>query len=450
MMEEQVDPPSFSPNVGVLISSHIQYMNNFQELSLSAVLQMNLVQNKLTQPTPVQAQSIPAQLEGKDVVVTAQTGTGKTLAFVLPLLEQLIQQRTPGVNALILSPTRELASQIDQTFRMLARGTDIRSAVVTGGANEQRQLLALRQGAQVVIATPGRLQDFLKRKLVKLAPTRFLVLDEADRMLDMGFLPTIKEILAMLPTERQTMFFSATMEPSVAQLIRSYLKDPVRVEVGSTTKTADHVDLHLYEIDQDRKLALLQKMLKDEEGSFLVFARTKHGADRLAQKLINGGANATRIHGNRTQAQRNQALRGFQEGDYRVLVATDVAARGIHVDGIAHVVNFDLPQAPEDFIHRVGRTGRAGIRGTATTFCTRGERGEVGRIEKLLAMKLTRKTAPADLQREVKSFTQPAPQQHYGKPAHHEAAPVAKRVPFWQKPASASRFNKRKTSSKAR
>jgi ATP-dependent RNA helicase RhlE len=435
-------------------------MNNFQELPLSTLLQTNLAQNKLVLPTPVQAQSIPAQLEGRDVVVTAQTGTGKTLAFVLPLLEKLIQHRTPGVNALILSPTRELASQIDETFRRLARGTEIRSAVVTGGANEQRQLLQIRQGAQVVIATPGRLSDYLKRKLVKLAPARFLVLDEADRMLDMGFLPTIKEILSAMPVERQTMFFSATMEPSAAQLIRTYLKDPIRVEIGSTTKTADHVDLHMYEIDQDRKLALLQKMLKDEEGSFLVFARTKHGADRLAQKLINNGANATRIHGNRTQSQRNQALRGFQEGDYRVLVATDVAARGIHVDGIAHVVNYDLPQAPEDFIHRVGRTGRAGVRGTATTFATKGERGDIGRIEKLLGMKLTRRTATADLQREVRSESHSAPQNFnrapqgkpaHGKPAHHaDAAGPAKRVPFWQKPAAAARFNKRKTSSKSR
>jgi ATP-dependent RNA helicase RhlE len=426
-------------------------MNTFTELTLSPVLQTNLFQNKLTTPTPVQAQSIPPQLEGRDVVVTAQTGTGKTLAFVLPLLEKLIQHKTPGVNALILSPTRELAAQIDETFRRLARTTDIRSAVVTGGANEQRQLLQIRQGAQVVIATPGRLADYLKRKLVKLAPARFLILDEADRMLDMGFLPTIKEILAVMPVERQTMFFSATMEPSAAQLVKNYLNHPVRVEVGSTTKTADHVDLHLYEIDQDRKLSLLQKMLKDEEGSFLVFARTKHGADRLAQKLINNGANATRIHGNRTQSQRNQALRGFQDGNYRVLVATDVAARGIHVDGIAHVVNYDLPQAPEDFIHRVGRTGRAGVRGTATTFSTKGERGDIGRIEKLLGMKLTRRIAAGELARETRSEQHATPPPAHGKPSHHkghgEAAPAAgKRVPFWQKPAAAARFKRKRSS----
>ncbi len=378
--------------------------NTFSELPLSPVLQTNLLQNKLTQPTPVQAQSIAPQLDGRDVVVTAQTGTGKTLAFVLPLLEQLLRApQAVGIQALILSPTRELAMQIDETFQRVGKGTGIRSAVVTGGSNEQKQLHAIRQGARVVIATPGRLADFLQRKLVKLGTTRFLVLDEADRMLDMGFLPTIKQILALLPAERQTAFFSATMESSVAQLIRSYLKDPVRVEIGSSTKPAEHVDLHLYEVEQDRKLSLLEKMLADETGSFLVFARTKHGADRLAQKLVRSGANAARIHGNRTQAQRNQALRGFQDGDYRVLVATDVAARGIHVDGIAHVVNFDLPQAPEDFIHRVGRTGRAGIRGTATTFGTKGERSEIGRIERLLGMKLTRRIVPNGIEREARA-----------------------------------------------
>jgi ATP-dependent RNA helicase RhlE len=384
-------------------------MNNFSEFNLSPTLQTNLKFNNLTTPTPVQSKSIVPTLEGRDVVVTAQTGTGKTLAFLLPILEQMIQERTPGVNALILSPTRELAIQIDQTFQKMSKGTGILSAVVTGGANEQRQLRSIKQlGAQVIIATPGRLQDFLQRKLVRLNTTRFLVLDEADRMLDMGFLPTMKQIFAVLPEERQTMFFSATMEPAAAQLVKSYLKNPVRVEIGSTTRPAEHVDLHFYEVDQDRKLGLLEKMLAEETGSFLVFAKTKHGTDRLAQKLIRAGASATRIHGNRTQAQRNQALKGFQDGDYRVLVATDVAARGIHVDGIAHVVNFDLPQVAEDFVHRVGRTGRAGQRGTATTFGTKGERGEIARIERLMGVKLQRRTVTADVPREAKGSSAPA------------------------------------------
>jgi ATP-dependent RNA helicase RhlE len=384
-------------------------MNNFSELPLSLVLQGNLAQQGLTRPTPVQAQAIPPQLAGRDVVVTAQTGTGKTLAFVLPLLEQLSRQKiNPGVNALILSPTRELAIQTYETFTKFAEGTGLRAAAVVGGVSEQKQLQAIRKGANVLISTPGRLSDFLQRKLVKLGSVQFLVLDEADRMLDMGFLPTIRTIIATLPAKRQTMFFSATIESSVAHIILDYLKDPIRVSIGSASKPAEHVDLHLYEIEQDRKLSLLEKMLEDEKGSFLVFARTKHGVDRLAKKLIRGGAKATSIHGDRTQGQRNQALRGFQDGEFRVLVATDVAARGIHVDGIAHVINYDLPQVPEDFIHRVGRTGRAGSRGTASTFGTRGERGEIGKIERLLGLQLTRRAVSPDLAREERQAAAPS------------------------------------------
>ncbi len=378
-------------------------MKTFSELSLSPVLQSNLVKHGFVQPLPVQSEAIPPALEGRDVVATAQTGTGKTLAFVLPMLELLSRQPlTAGVSALVLSPTRELAIQIEETFTKLAAGTGLRAAVVVGGLNEQRQLLAIKKGAQVIIATPGRLSDFLQRKLVRLSAVRILVLDEADRMLDMGFLPVIKTIMATMPAGRQTMFFSATIESSVAHLINAHVKNPVRVTIGSITKPSEHVNLHLYEVEQDRKLGLLEMMLKDEKGSFLVFARTKHGADKLAKKLVRGGANATSIHGGRSQSQRNQALRGFQQGQYRVLVATDVAARGIHVEGIAHVINYDLPQVPEDFIHRVGRTGRVGIRGTATTFGTRSERGEIGKIERLLNMRLTRRDASPDLPREVK------------------------------------------------
>jgi len=377
-------------------------MNTFSELPLSSALQSKLVQHGFVQPTPVQAQSIPPQLAGHDIVITAQTGTGKTLAFLLPLLEKLTKTvQVPGVNALILTPTRELAIQISEAFLQLAGGTGFRAAVVVGGMSEQTQLNAIRRGAQVVIATPGRLNDYLDRKLVKLGSASTLVLDEADRMLDMGFLPTIKKILATLPADRQTVFCSATIESSVAHLIRQHLKNPVTVAVGSTTKPAEHIDLHLYEVEQDRKLSLLEKMLGEERGSFLVFARTKHGADRLAQKLVRGGSKATAIHGNRTQSQRNMALRGFQEGSYRVLVATDVAARGLHVEGIAHVINYDLPQIPEDFIHRVGRTGRAGLRGTASTFSTRSERGEIRKIERLLDMQLTRRPVASGLSQEA-------------------------------------------------
>jgi len=376
-------------------------MNTFSDLPLSTALQSNLARHGFVQPTPVQALSIPQQLSGHDLVITAQTGTGKTLAFLLPLLERLTKStQRPGVNALILTPTRELAIQISQAFSQLAAGTGIRAAVVVGGLNEQQQLQAIRKGAQVLIATPGRLSDFMERKLVKLGSAHTLVVDEADRMLDMGFLPTVKRILAALPSERQTVFCSATIESSVAHLIDAHLKNPIRIAIGSITKPAEHIDLNVYEVEQDRKLGLLERMLQEERGSFLVFARTKHGADRLAKKLVRSGSKATSIHGNRSQSQRNLALRGFQEGSYRVLVATDVAARGVHVEGIAHVVNYDLPQVPEDFIHRVGRTGRAGLRGTASTFSTRSERGEIRKIERMLDLQLTRRPVPSGLDQE--------------------------------------------------
>jgi ATP-dependent RNA helicase RhlE len=373
-------------------------MKTFSELPLSPALRTNLARQNFVQPTPVQSEAIPPALAGRDVIATAQTGTGKTLAFVIPVLETLAKTPAePGIGALILTPTRELALQIHEVFGTLAAGTGIRTAVAIGGMNEQSQLQNIRKGAQVLIATPGRLCDFLDRKLVKLRSARVLVLDEADRMLDMGFLPAIRAILGAMPPERQTLFFSATIESSVAHLINAYLKDPVRVTIGSPTKPVEQIDLHVYEVEQDRKLGLLQMMLKQEPGSFLVFARTKHGADRLAKKLARGGVHSTTIHGNRSQNQRNQALSGFQSGQFRVLVATDVAARGIHVEGIAHVVNYDLPQVPEDFIHRVGRTGRAGARGTASTFGTRSERGEVHKIERTLDLHLTRRPCPKSM-----------------------------------------------------
>ena len=380
-------------------------MNNFSELSLSSVLKDNLARHGFVTPTPVQAQAIPPALLGRDLVATAQTGTGKTLAFVLPMLEKLsAAPLAKGVHAVILSPTRELAIQIHEAFMLLASGTGIRAAVVVGGMNEQKQLLEIRKGAQVLVCTPGRLCDFLERRLVRLTGVSTLVLDEADRMLDMGFLPAITEILETMPESKQTLFFSATIEQSVAHLINNYLTNPVRIAIGSATKPAEHVDLHVYEVEQDRKLGLLRHMLVEEQGSFLVFARTKHGADRLSKKLSAHGVKATSIHGDRTQSQRNQALKGFQQGYYRVLVATDVAARGIHVDGIAHVVNFDLPQVPEDFIHRVGRTGRAGARGTASTFHTRGERGEIRRIERTIKTSLVARQVPHDLPQEDRSL----------------------------------------------
>jgi ATP-dependent RNA helicase RhlE len=376
-------------------------MNQFFELVTSPVLRKNLAAQAFVTPTPIQAQAIPPATLGSDVVATAQTGTGKTLAFTLPILSTLTSKPlASGPQALILSPTRELALQIHQTFQLLTPGTGIRSAVVVGGMSEAGQLKSLRQGAHVIIATPGRLCDFLDRKLVNLAGIRIVVLDEADRMLDMGFLPAVESILRLTPATRQTLFFSATMEASVARLINKYLQNPVRITVGSISKPAERIDMHVYEVEQDRKLALLNYLLVENEGSFLVFARTKRGAERLAKKLQTTGVKSTAIHGDRSQNQRNMALRGFQDGQYRVLVATDVAARGIHVDDIGHVVNYDLPQQPEDFIHRVGRTGRAGARGVASTFATRGERSDIRNIERMLKVSLTVKETPDGLKAE--------------------------------------------------
>jgi ATP-dependent RNA helicase RhlE len=364
----------------------------FSDFAFSAFLQTNLERNSFQTPTPVQTQAIEPALAGRDIVATAQTGTGKTLAFALPMIERLAQPAArSGVLGLIVTPTRELAMQIEETFTKMAPGSGLRAAVIVGGASERTQLNAVRKGAQILIATPGRLNDFLGRQLVDLARVRMVVLDEADRMLDMGFLPSVRRIMEAMPQARQTMLFSATLEASVRHLVDTQVSNAVRIEVGSVTKPAEQVDLHLYEVEPDDKVELLHTMLRREEGSFLVFARTRRGAERLSRRLAGDGVKTAAIHGDRSQSQRNQALRGFQEGYYRVLVATDVAARGIHVDGIAHVVNYDLPQAPEDFIHRVGRTGRAGAHGTASTFATRSEWAEVARIERTLATRLLRR-----------------------------------------------------------
>ncbi|HMD49026.1 MAG TPA: DEAD/DEAH box helicase [Bryobacteraceae bacterium] len=359
----------------------------------------NLSKHGFVQPTPIQELAIEPALAGRDLVATAQTGTGKTLAFVLPIIHRIStdapQPGIPaGIRAVILSPTRELAIQIHETFAKMAAGTGVRCAVAVGGLSERVQLQAIRKGAQVLIATPGRLFDFLGRKLLNLGHARTLVLDEADRMLDMGFLPTVTKIMAAMPSDRQTLLFSATIQTSVAHLVKTHVRNAVRVEAGETTKPISKIDLYLYEVEQDCKLGLLENMLREEEGSFLVFARTKHGADKLSKKLARGGVNTAVIHGNRSQSQRAQALRGFQDGNFRVLVATDVASRGIHVEGISHVVNYDLPQVPEDFIHRVGRTGRAGASGKASTFATRSERSQIAQIERKLDSKLKRTRHP--------------------------------------------------------
>lgn len=399
-------------------------ISEFSELNLAPALQQNMQRNGFIKPTPVQAQSIPPALTGVDLVATAQTGTGKTLAFLLPIVNSFLSNPAPSgdpvsakqIRALVLSPTRELAIQIAEAFSKLTAGTNLRAAVVVGGLSEHTQLNAIKRGVQLVIATPGRLDDFLNRRLVNLSTVKTLVLDEADRMLDMGFLPAIEKILGLLPSDRQSLFFSATMDRTVERLISRHSKSPIRIAVGnSEMKTPEQVDLHVYEVDHHLKIGLLKHLLQRETGSFLVFARTKHATDRLAKRLSGSGMRAVAMHGDRTQNQRNQALAGFRDGRYRVLVATDVAARGIHVDSVAHVVNFDLPQAPQDFIHRVGRTGRAGQKGAASTFVLRSERGEIRRIERECKVRLLRQDLSPAVMTEVTELSAFEPEQ-----AHEE------------------------------
>jgi ATP-dependent RNA helicase RhlE len=365
-------------------------MITFSELPLSSALQRKLAAAQFTNLTPIQARAITPALEGKDVIGTAQTGTGKTLAFLIPIIEMLDREPSRQAVALVLLPTRELAMQVHEQYENLRSKSTPKAALVMGGASEKTQIQSLRAGSPLVIATPGRLQDFITRKLVDLRQIEILVLDEADRMLDMGFLPAIQRILSVLPRDRQTLCFSATMEQSVARLVNDYMREPVRVALGSVLKPAESVQLKAYEVRPGEKMDLLRQLLYAEKGQTLVFTRTKRGAQRLAQELVRDGFNAAMIHGDRTQAQRTGALSGFQEGRFQVLVATDIASRGLHVDDVAHVINYDLPKMAEDFIHRVGRTGRAGLQGLASTLVTGVEVMELRQIERTLQLRIER------------------------------------------------------------
>jgi ATP-dependent RNA helicase RhlE len=364
----------------------------FAQFSLSPALMARLDANKFVTPTPVQEACIPPALEGRDVLATAQTGTGKTLGFLIPIVEllQKAQTKGPAAHALILLPTRELAMQVEKHFLAIRTSSDQTVALVVGGLAERSQLDAIRRGAKLIVATPGRLEDFLKRKLVRLDQVKILVLDEVDRMLDMGFQPAIARIATMLPEARQTLCYSATLEGAVQNVVGKYVRNPARIEIGSVLKPAENVELRTFEVAPDKKQELLEHLLEAETGSFLVFVRTKHGADRVTRRLSKSGWSATQIHGDRTQSQRNAALRSFSEGRHRVLVATDVAARGIDVANVAHVINFDLPKVAEDFVHRVGRTGRAAAHGVASTFAGPAERGDLRKIERTLSIQMKR------------------------------------------------------------
>jgi ATP-dependent RNA helicase RhlE len=363
----------------------------FSQFSLSPALMARLDANRFEIPTPVQAGCIPPALAGRDVLATAQTGTGKTLGFLIPIIEHLQKtEARSAAEALILLPTRELAMQVEKAFLAIRSSSSQTVALVVGGLAERSQLDAIRRGARLIVATPGRLEDYIKRRLVRLDGVKILVLDEVDRMLDMGFQPAIARIAATLPAVRQTLCYSATLEGPVKEVARKYLNNPVRVEIGSVLKPAENVELRTFEVEPDKKQELLEHLLGAETGSFLVFVRTKHGADRVARRLSRSGWSATQIHGDRSQSQRNAALRSFSEGHHRVLVATDVAARGIDVANVAHVINFDMPKMAEDFVHRVGRTGRASAHGVASTFAGPAERGDLRKIERTLSIQMKR------------------------------------------------------------
>ena len=366
-------------------------MTTFTELPLSAALQQKLAACEFTTLTPIQAQAISPALEGKDIIGTAQTGTGKTLAFLIPVIEMLSRDSSPQPSALVLLPTRELAMQVEEQYEQLRGKRLKKAALIVGGLSEKMQIQALRNGSNLIIATPGRLQDLIDRRLIDLRRIKILVLDEADRMLDMGFLPAIQRILASLSQDRQTLCFSATMEQSVARLVNDYTRTPIRIALGSVLKPATTVKLTAYESRPNQKMDLLRQLLGAETGQTLIFTRTKRGAERVAKELIREGFSAAMIHGDRSQSQRNNALNGFQEGRYQVLVATDIAARGLHVDDVAHVINYDVPKIAEDFIHRVGRTGRAGSQGCASTIFTPVEMMELRAIERTLQLRMERK-----------------------------------------------------------
>jgi ATP-dependent RNA helicase RhlE len=361
---------------------------SFESIGLVAPLVRALHAEGYTQPTPIQTQAIPYVLQGRDLVGCAQTGTGKTAAFALPILQRLAATPAPRarvIRALVLSPTRELAQQIAASFAAYGRHTGLRHAVVCGGVGQRGQVDAIRRGLDILVATPGRLCDLIQQRLVSLAQIEVLVLDEADRMLDMGFLPDVKRILATLPRQRQTLLLSATMPPDIEALAQQILQRPVRVNVATVAKPADAIDQLVFFVSMPEKRRLLVQLMGDRAISrAIVFTRTKHGASRLCEHLMRASIQAEAIHGNKSQAARERALSRFKDGSLRVLVATDIAARGIDVDGISHVVNYDLPNIAETYVHRIGRTARAGASGTALSFCSPEERPHLMAIERLI------------------------------------------------------------------
>jgi len=412
----------------------------FAELGLSPKALAALDRAGFEAPTPIQAQAMPPALAGKDVIGSAATGTGKTLAFALPILERLEGKR--GTRALILAPTRELALQIGAELERFGHGRHVRVAVVIGGVGMNPQTHAFQRGVEVIVATPGRLNDHLDQGTARLDDIEILVLDEADRMLDMGFLPQLRRILQHLPPKRQSLLFSATMAGEVQEFAREHLQHPVRVEVARSGTTAERAEQQVFLVGEEEKVALLLALLEQDELSTLVFTRTKRRADRVGKALARGGHHVAIIHADRSQAQRRQALEGFRSGKYRVLVATDIAARGIDVAEIGHVVNFDLPHVPEDYVHRIGRTARAEASGRASSFASPEEHDLLRGIEKFTRRAVERAAVPreheafrSEVLRRASALRErgsepkrhshrPRPHPRHGSPGHGGTAPA--------------------------
>jgi len=364
---------------------------SFSSFDLSPEILRLISDRGLHQATLIQSSAIPVALAGRDLVATAETGSGKTVAYLVPMLDRLHRKRPHGLTALVLAPTRELAAQIGHEFERLARNVPFKLAVVVGGESMHRQLQQLRSGANLLVACPGRLIDHIERATISLARIDLVVIDEADRLLDMGFLPQLRRIMRMVPRRRQTLMFSATMAGSVEQLAREFLSDPVRVNVGEMSTPPASIRQTICPVTIDNKPAMLLEILKrDDVDSAIVFTRTKSRADRVAKMLSRNSIKAIAIHGDRSQSQRNAALAGFRRGTYRVMVATDVAARGLDIPDVSHVINFDLPDATENYIHRIGRTARMGKVGEAVSLVTPEERQSLGQIERILGKKLER------------------------------------------------------------
>ena len=419
---------------------------SFASLGLVEGALLGVRQLGFTSPTPVQEQTIPPALAGRDVLACAMTGSGKTAAFLLPILHRLRAEPRGGTRALVLTPTRELAAQIGEHLRDLSLDRPLSGATVFGGVPMGPQERAFRSGVPVIIATPGRLLDHLRFPYVRLHGVEVLVLDEADRMLDMGFLPDVRRILGHLPARRQTLFFSATMPPPIGALAQQMLRDPVTVVLERRSRPADGITHAVYPVPAELKSTLLVGLVKSGRmRSALVFTRTKHRANRLAEYLVRHGVDAGRIHGNRSQAQRMQALAAFKAGRFSVLVATDIAARGIDVDALSHVVNFDVPRSAEDFVHRVGRTARASAKGDALVFVSPSEESDLRAIERAIGQRLPRVTVPAfDYSRRpaemleiplAQRFPRPIAQPRGGKTGRRFAAPWTGRRSSHRRPS---------------